>query len=111
MSIRNLRVFIRLPFFYWEKHNCGWEIGLPNFYLWWHIARVNKGIKVDETIMENCNECKWINFTEDQQIDKRIDHRCLIHKTRLFHGSNNPKIKHNYIYPCIGCNGKDFEQR
>lgn len=39
MSIKNLRVFIRLPFLYWEKNNCGWEFGLPNFYLWWHEAR------------------------------------------------------------------------
>jgi hypothetical protein len=39
MSIENLRVFIRLPFFYWDKHNCGWEFGLPNYYLWWHVAR------------------------------------------------------------------------
>ena len=37
--IKNLRVFIRLPFFYWYKHNCGWEFGLPNLYLWWHVAR------------------------------------------------------------------------
>lgn len=43
LSIKNLRVFIRLPFFYWDKHNCGWEFGLPNFYLWWHEARVRKG--------------------------------------------------------------------
>ncbi|MFL0245519.1 hypothetical protein [Candidatus Clostridium stratigraminis] len=41
MSIKNLRVYIRLPFFYWDKHNCGWEFGLPNLYLWWHEARVN----------------------------------------------------------------------
>lgn len=41
-SVNNLRVFIRLPFFYWEKHNCGWEFGLPNLYLWWHEARSKK---------------------------------------------------------------------
>lgn len=39
-SIENLRVFIRLPFFYWDKHNNGWEFGFPNLYLWWHVARV-----------------------------------------------------------------------
>lgn len=39
LSIKNLRVYIRCPFFYWEKHNAGWEFGLPNFYLWWHEAR------------------------------------------------------------------------
>jgi len=40
-SIKNLRVFIRLPFFYWDKHNSGWEFGLPNLYLWWHVARTH----------------------------------------------------------------------
>lgn len=25
---------IRLPFFYWEKNNGGFKIGLPNLYLW-----------------------------------------------------------------------------
>ena len=34
LNIKNLRVFIRLPFFYWDKHNCGWEFGLPGIYLW-----------------------------------------------------------------------------
>ena len=41
MSIKNLRLFIRLPFLYWHKHNCGWEFGLPNHYLWWHEARTH----------------------------------------------------------------------
>jgi hypothetical protein len=50
MSIENLRVFIRLPFFYWDKYNDGWEIGLPNFYLWWHAARSNKGMKIDKVV-------------------------------------------------------------
>lgn len=39
MSPRNLRCFIRLPFFYWHKHNGGWEIGLPNLYLWYIDSR------------------------------------------------------------------------
>lgn len=30
---------IRLPGFYWEKTNGGWEFGLNNCYLWWHKAR------------------------------------------------------------------------
>jgi hypothetical protein len=25
---------IRLPFFYFHKNNCGFEIGLPNLFLW-----------------------------------------------------------------------------
>lgn len=31
---------IRLPFFYWERSNAGCKLGLPNLYLWWHVARV-----------------------------------------------------------------------
>lgn len=42
LSLKNLRAFIRLPFFYWYKHNCGWEFGLPNLYLWWHETRIKK---------------------------------------------------------------------
>lgn len=62
--------------------------------------------------MENCNNCKWVNLTEDEQINNKNFHRCIKHKTRLFHRSNNPKmIKHYYIYPYEKCNGKDFEQR
>ena len=34
---RNFQYFhwlIRTPIFYWEKNNGGFEIGLPNLYLW-----------------------------------------------------------------------------
>ncbi len=41
MSLKNLRVFIRLPFFYWDKSNNGWELGLPNLFLWWRVARIH----------------------------------------------------------------------
>lgn len=33
-SIKNLRTYIRLPFLFWEKHNCGWRFGLTGIYLW-----------------------------------------------------------------------------
>lgn len=61
--------------------------------------------------MENCNMCKWVSITEEQQIDKKVDHRCLKHKVKLFHRSSNPRIFHSYIYPCVECNGKDFESK
>ncbi len=41
LTLKNLRVVIRLPFFYWQKHTCGWDFGLPNIYLWWHEARIH----------------------------------------------------------------------
>lgn len=59
--------------------------------------------------MENCNNCKWINVTEEEQDKNKNPHICLKHKTELFHRSNNPKINHDYIYPCNKCNGMDFE--
>lgn len=57
----------------------------------------------------NCNECKWINITEEEQINKSICHQCLKYKVRVIHKSNNSKIVHNYIYPCNQCKGNDFE--
>jgi hypothetical protein len=64
-----------------------------------------------EDIMENCNKCKFINITEEQQTDKRIDHICQIYMKRVLHRSNNPKVVHNFIYPCEECNGAGFEER
>lgn len=61
--------------------------------------------------MVNCNDCKWINITEEQQINKLTDHKCLKHKVRVFHRSAETKVYHDYIYPCNQCNGKDFEKR
>lgn len=34
LNIKNLRIFIKLPFLYWDKHNNGWRFGLPRIYLW-----------------------------------------------------------------------------
>lgn len=39
-NFKNLRCYIRLPMFYWEKHNNGWMFGTNNLYLWWHRARI-----------------------------------------------------------------------
>lgn len=61
--------------------------------------------------MLNCNDCKYVNLTEKQQIAKTIDHKCLKHGCRLFHRSNNPKIHHTYLCPYKQCNGENFEQR
>ena len=61
--------------------------------------------------MENCNECRYINITEEEQTDNKRRHVCTIHVVKLHHKSNNPKIKHTYIYPCDDCDGRDFELR
>lgn len=61
----------------------------------------------------NCNNCKHINITEEyqQKSKDKPNHICLKYKVRVIHRSNNPKIIHNYIYPCNECDGKDFEER
>jgi hypothetical protein len=48
---------------------------------------------------------------EKQHINKnnRLDHKCLKHNKKVIHRSQNPKISHNFIYPCKECDGKDFE--
>lgn len=61
--------------------------------------------------MKNCNECKFINIIEEDQVDERIDHICQKYMKRVFHKSSNLKISHNYIYPCNECNGEGFQQR
>lgn len=38
-SMENMRCYIRLPFFYYEKSNGGWKFGTNNLYLWCHDAR------------------------------------------------------------------------
>ena len=41
-SIKNFRCFIRLPFFYWEKSNGGWQFGTNSWYFWYHEMRDKK---------------------------------------------------------------------
>lgn len=61
--------------------------------------------------MKNCNECKWVSLTEEQQKYNRIDHVCLKYETRVYHRSTCTSIFHSFIYPCKQCDGKEFEQR
>jgi len=60
-----------------------------------------------KTVNENCNDCKHINMTEEEQKDNSKCHICLKHNVRVIHGCK----KGNYIYPCLKCNGNDFEER
>ena len=61
--------------------------------------------------MKNCNDCKWINITEEQQQDNSTNHICMKHKVRVIHRNTISNIHHNFIYPCPECNGMDFESR
>lgn len=73
------------------------------------MSKQTKFLRGDE--MENCNKCKWVSLTEEEQQIKKDFHRCIKHKTILFHRSSDPYINHDFIYPCDKCQGKDFEQR
>lgn len=52
---------------------------------------------------KNCNECKNINITEEEQeIDKNKCHKCNVYGNRLFHRSTFNGYG-PYIYPCNKC--------
>ena len=67
--------------------------------------------------MPNCNECKSINITEQEQIFYFVNrgimfnHMCVRHFVKVIHRNSNPKISHDYIYPCAECKGKDFKKK
>lgn len=58
----------------------------------------------------DCNNCKFINMTEDEQNllenGKKINHKCIIFNRLLFHRYKHPSIK-----PCQKCSGKHFIPR
>ena len=62
--------------------------------------------------MINCNYCKHLNITEEQQQTfKYTPHICMKHGVKLFHMSSKPNMFHDHINPCRYCDGRDFEQR
>lgn len=61
--------------------------------------------------MVNCNKCKFINITEKEQVDKRVNHLCLVHEVKLFHKSGIPNIEHDFIHPCECCGGLYFQEK
>ena len=67
--------------------------------------------------MINCNDCNYVNITEQQQYEHYehtkniLDHICMKYKAKVIHRSSNNKIVHDYIYPCKECEGKDFTKK
>ena len=57
------------------------------------------------TPIPDCNDCCWLNLTEDEQ-DMRgikyISHRCAYYDVRVLHKASL-KVHDNYIYPCDRC--------
>lgn len=58
--------------------------------------------------MVDCNNCKNLNMTEKEQLDKRRYHICLKYNKRVFHNTSNPKHK-STLYPCGDCRCDNYE--
>lgn len=64
--------------------------------------------------MVDCNKCKNLNITEEEQTDKKKNHICLKYKTRIYHNSYMIKDTMGKLYPCRDCwndNYMNFEFR
>ena len=69
------------------------------------IKKENKVLKI-----QNCNDCLFISLTEEEQENTSEKHICLKYDRRVFHRSKTLEhLKHNFLYPCKECNGKDFK--
>ena len=53
--------------------------------------------------MIDCNDCLYINLTEEKQTKNKESHICNKYNKRLYHFD-----KHPALIPCNECNGKDY---
>lgn len=56
--------------------------------------------------MNNCNLCKYISITEEQQNNgnRDKDHIYTKYNIRIIHRSNNrDHSEHNWVFPCYEC--------
>ena len=65
-----------------------------------------------KTIVPDCNNCVYLNFTEkEQQLyglnHYKVNHRCMYYGTPVYHRANSTKHDH-YIYPCKECSEANF---
>lgn len=56
----------------------------------------------------NCNCCKYLNFTEEEQQFTKEDHFCTWFNTEVHHTNIN---RQEYIHPCNACKGSQFRVR
>lgn len=54
--------------------------------------------------MKNCNECRYINITEEEQHRKSVDipHICTKFNARVLHRDNHTGYN-DFITPCLQC--------
>lgn len=54
----------------------------------------------------NCNNCKWLKPTEEEQRMTKpiVPHFCYKYYKRIFHRINNPNPDHDsFLWPCKAC--------
>lgn len=53
----------------------------------------------------NCNNCEYINITEDDQNECifKIPHKCLKYHKQVYHYRHNGIINNYIIMPCTEC--------
>lgn len=61
----------------------------------------------------DCNSCKYIYITENEQTDKKEEHICKKYNVRVFHGivkTFNFNEKHDgKLYPCTKCKEDNYK--
>lgn len=57
----------------------------------------------------DCNDCKNVSLTEDDQMDNRQPHICMRYGVRVFHNTSKT-IHASYLKPCMSCRLDDFRE-
>lgn len=54
---------------------------------------------------KDCNNCKYINITEQEQTDKKESHICKKYNIRIYHNVIKAinGIHEDKLYPCFEC--------
>ena len=74
------------------------------------IKDKTNGLEPKEDKVFTCNDCFYINITEEEQHELRADgrsyvnHKCLRYNKRIIHRCQDG----NMIYPCEECKGNNY---
>lgn len=62
----------------------------------------------------DCNKCKHLNVTEEEQTERKEDHICLKYNKRVLHRAFSTKAATPKLFPCSCCADdyhKHYEKR
>lgn len=77
----------------------------------WFVRRMQEPV-----VFHNCNDCKWLNLTEEEQRQRasqglpviNIPHICEKYHKRVYHRRNDQKYG-LFIYSCADCAKDNYE--